>query len=47
VKSITVARMEVPCCSGIEHAVKRALTSSGKHLPLKIYTISTDGKILE
>ena len=47
VKSITVARMEVPCCSGIENAVKRALTSSGKHLPLKIYTISTDGKILE
>ncbi|MBR6697690.1 MAG: 4Fe-4S binding protein [Lachnospiraceae bacterium] len=47
IKSITVTRMEVPCCGGIENAVKRALQNSGKSIPLKIVTISIDGKILE
>lgn len=47
IKSITVARMEVPCCGGIENAVKRALAASGKVIPWQVITISVDGKILE
>ena len=46
IKSVKVLRMEVPCCGGIENAVKRALKSSGKFIPWHIITISTDGKIL-
>ncbi len=46
-KSITVLRMEVPCCSGIAQAVKQALINSGKMIPWRIVTISTDGNILE
>ncbi|MGN0560002.1 MAG: ATP-binding protein [Candidatus Fimenecus sp.] len=45
-KSVTVVRMEVPCCGGIENAVKRALQASGKFLPWRVVTISTDGRIL-
>lgn len=47
IKSVTVVRMEVPCCAGIENAVKSALMSSGKFIPWSVVTISTDGKILE
>ena len=47
IRSITVVRMEVPCCGGIENAVKRALMASGKFIPWQIVTISTDGKILD
>ncbi len=47
IKSITVVRMEVPCCGGIEHAVKTALQNSGKMIPWQVVTISTDGNILE
>lgn len=47
IKSVTVARMEVPCCGGIERAVKNALVLSGKFIPWQIITISTDGKILK
>ena len=47
IKSITVVRMEVPCCGGIENAVKRALRNSGKMIPWQVVTISTDGKILD
>jgi Fe-S-cluster-containing hydrogenase component 2 len=47
IKSVTVVRMEVPCCGGIEHAVKTALQQSGKMIPWQIVTISTDGNILE
>lgn len=47
IKSVTVVRMEVPCCGGIENAVKRALQASGKLIPWQVVTISTDGKILE
>jgi len=47
IKSLTVARMEVPCCGGIEHAVKTALKNSGKMIPWQVVTFSTDGKILE
>ena len=47
IKSVTVVRMEVPCCGGLEMAVKRALMASGKFIPWQIVTISTDGKILD
>ena len=47
IKSVTVARMEVPCCGGIENAVKTALQNSGKMIPWQVVTISTDGQILE
>ena len=47
IKSVTVVRMEVPCCGGIENAVKRALQESGKFIPWRVVTISTDGKILD
>lgn len=46
IKSVTVVRMEVPCCGGIENAAKRALKASGKFIPWQVITISTDGKIL-
>lgn len=47
IKSVTVVRMEVPCCGGIEHATKRALQESGKFIPWRVVTISIDGKILD
>ena len=47
IKSVTVVRMEVPCCGGIENAVKNALMKSSKFIPWQIVTISTDGKILD
>ncbi len=47
IKSVTVTRMEVPCCGGIENAVKRALQQSGRFIPWRIVTISTDGRILD
>ncbi|MDR2900427.1 MAG: 4Fe-4S binding protein [Treponema sp.] len=47
IKSVTVVRMEVPCCGGIEHAVKTALQNCGKMIPWQVITISTDGRILE
>ena len=47
IRSITVARMEVPCCGGIEFAVKRALQESGKLIPWSVVTISTDGQIID
>ena len=47
IKSVKVVRMEVPCCGGIENAVKRALQASGKFIPWQVVTISTDGKILD
>lgn len=46
IKSVTIVRMEVPCCGGIEHAAKTAIQNSGKFLPWQVVTISTDGKIL-
>ena len=45
IKSVTVVRMEVPCCGGIEYAVKQALQTSGKFIPWRVVTISTDGKV--
>ncbi len=47
IKSVTIVRMEVPCCGGIENAAKRAIQASGKFLPWQVITISTDGRILE
>lgn len=47
IRSLTVVRMEVPCCGGLEFAAKKALQSSGKHLPWQVVTISTEGRILE
>ena len=47
IRSVKIVRMEVPCCGGIEMAVKRALQASGKFIPWQVVTISTDGKILD
>lgn len=47
IKSVTIVRMEVPCCVGIENAVKSALQNSGKFLPWNVVTVSIDGKILD
>ena len=46
IRSVTVVRMEVPCCGGLEFAVKKALQDSGKFIPWNVVTISTDGKII-
>ena len=46
INSITVARMEVPCCGGIEYAVKRAIEASGKDIALRVMVISINGQIL-
>ena len=47
IKSVTVVRMQVPCCGGLPFAVKTALEESGKDIPLNIITISADGRILD
>lgn len=47
IKSVTVLRMEVPCCGGIANAVRSALVNSGKFIPWSIVTIGTDGNIIE
>ena len=47
IKSVTVVRMEVPCCGGIEMAAKRALQESGKFIPWQVVTVSTDGRVLD
>lgn len=47
IKSVTVVRMEVPCCGGLENAAKVALQNSGKFIPWQVVTISTDGRILD
>lgn len=47
IKSVTVVRMEVPCCGGIENAVKTALINSGKLVPWQVVTVSIDGEIIE
>ena len=47
IKSVTVVRMEVPCCGGIELAVKKALMASGKFIPWRVVVISTDGRIID
>ena len=47
IKSVTVARMEVPCCGGIESAVQRAIQASGKQIPCEVVIISTSGEIFK
>ena len=47
IQSLTIVRMEVPCCGGLEAAAKKALQNSGKFLPWQVVTISVDGKILD
>lgn len=47
IREVTVVRMEVPCCGGLEQAAKRALQASGKFIPWQVVTISTDGRILD
>ena len=46
IKSVTIVRMEVPCCGGLEMAAKKALQASGKFIPWQVVTISLDGRIL-
>uniref|UniRef100_UPI0006D28DC3 4Fe-4S binding protein n=1 Tax=Clostridium sp. NkU-1 TaxID=1095009 RepID=UPI0006D28DC3 len=46
IQSITVVRMEVPCCGGLEHAALRALEDSGKEIPCQVVTVSVDGNII-
>ncbi len=46
IKSVTVVRMQVPCCGGIENAVEQALQNSGKFIPWRVVVISTDGRIV-
>ena len=47
IQSVTVLRMEVPCCGGLENAVIKALKNSGKFIPWQVVTFSVDGKILD
>ena len=47
IQSVTIVRMEVPCCGGLEMAAKKALQDSGKFLPWQVITISIDGKTIE
>lgn len=44
IQSVTIVRMEVPCCGGLEIAAKKALQASGKFIPWQVVTISIDGK---
>ncbi len=47
IKSVTIVRMEVPCCGGIQMATQNALQASGKFIPWQVVVIGTDGRILE
>jgi len=47
IKSVTIVRMEVPCCGGLQRAAENALKASGKFIPWQVVTISRDGKILD
>lgn len=47
IQSVTVVRMEVPCCGGLEQAAKTALQQSGKFIPWQVVTLSVDGQILD
>lgn len=47
IQSVTLTRMEVPCCGGLENAVRKALVMSKKAIPLKIVTLSTEGRIIK
>ena len=47
IKSVTVVRMEVPCCGGLELAAKTALQQSGKFIPWQVVTMTVDGRLRE
>jgi ferredoxin len=47
IQSIVVLRMEVPCCGGLVHAVQQALAASGKTIPWRVVTVTTDGELVE
>ena len=47
IKSVTIVRMEVPCCGGLEMAAKKALQESGKFIPWQVVTLSLDGKVID
>lgn len=47
IRSVTVVRMTVPCCGGLSHAVQTALENCGKDIPLQIFTVSPDGRIIQ
>ena len=47
IKSVTVVRMEVPCCGGLELAAKKAFQQSGKFIPWQVVTITVDGRLVE
>ena len=47
IQSVTIVRMEVPCCGGLEMAAKKALQNSEKFIPWQVITISIDGKTIE
>ena len=47
IQSVTIVRMEVPCCGGLEMAAKQALQNSGKFIPWQVATVSIDGRILD
>lgn len=47
IRELTVVRMEVPCCGGLEQAARRALQASGRFIPWQVVTIATDGRILD
>ena len=47
IKSVTIVRMEVPCCGGLQRAAENALKTSGKFIPWQVVTISRDGRIID
>jgi hypothetical protein len=47
IRSLTIVRMEVPCCGGLERAAKTALQNSGKFIPWRVVTVSTEGALLD
>jgi hypothetical protein len=47
IKSVVIARMEVPCCGGLQWAAENALKASGKFIPWQVVTVSTDGQLLD
>ncbi len=47
IKSVTIVRMEVPCCGGLQRAAENALRNSGKFIPWQVVTVSRDGRILD
>ena len=47
IQSVTIVRMEVPCCGGLQRAAQQALQASGKFIPWQVVTVSRDGRILD